>query len=124
MADYKDQLLAGIAQPKPCQAPKLLYKTGEAMAAIGCGNTKFYELINDGTLDARRFGRRTYVTGASLARFVETLKRVVTPTMAKAALEAQAEGGDPQPLEADTGADRQSSRKRFTSLAPRPPAAE
>ena len=52
MADYKDQLLAGIAQPKPCQAPTLLYKTGEAMAAIGCGNTKFYELINDG--DARR----------------------------------------------------------------------
>lgn len=103
---------------------KLLYRASEARAAIGCGVTKFYELINNGTLDARRFGRRTYITGASLERFVEALKPAVTPTMAKAALEAQAEGGDPQPLEADTGADRQSSRKRFTSLAPRPPAAE
>jgi hypothetical protein len=63
---------------------KLLYRASEARAAIGCGATKFYELINNGMLDARRFGRRTYITGASLEQFVETLKPVITPTMAKA----------------------------------------
>ncbi len=95
---------------------KLLYRASEARAAIGCGVTKFYELVNNGALDARRFGRRTYITGASLARFVETLKPVVTPTMAKA------ERDDPHPPEAAQSAprvDRQSPRNRFRSVAPR-----
>lgn len=102
----------------------LLYRASEARAAIGCGVTKFYELINDGTLDARRFGRRTYITGESLERFAKNLPSVSTPTMMKERQEAQAGSGDPQPLEADNGVDRQSPRSRFTSVAPRAPVAE
>ena len=94
---------------------KLLYRASEARAAIGCGVTKFYELINNGTLDARRFGKRTYVTGQSLEKFVEALKPVITQTMAKAEREAQAGNSDRQPLEAE-----QSPRSRFASAAPRP----
>jgi hypothetical protein len=63
---------------------RLLYPAREARAAIGCGNQKFYNLINNGTLDARRFGRRTYITGESLERFVASLPELITPTKAKA----------------------------------------
>jgi excisionase family DNA binding protein len=60
---------------------KLLYRTSEAKAALGVGTTKLYELINNGMLDARRFGRRTYITAESLEAFVEALKRAITPTI-------------------------------------------
>lgn len=60
---------------------KLLYRTSEARAAIGCGKTRLYQLINDGTLDARRFNCKTYITAESLERLVASLPRVVTPTM-------------------------------------------
>jgi excisionase family DNA binding protein len=89
---------------------KLLYRTSEAKAALGCGTSKLYNLINNGKLDARRFGRQTFITAESLEAFVANLPRAVTPTMAKAE----------QPLSAHP----QSRRNRFTSLAPRLPAAE
>jgi hypothetical protein len=63
---------------------KFLYRTSEAKAALGCGTTKLYELINSGVLDTRRFGKRTYITAASLEAFVASLPPVVTPTLAKA----------------------------------------
>jgi hypothetical protein len=61
---------------------KFLYRASETRAALGCGVTKFYQLINDGALDARRFGKRTYITATSLEEFVESLERVVTPEKA------------------------------------------
>jgi hypothetical protein len=88
---------------------KFLYRASEARASLGCGVTKFYELINSGMLDARRFGRRTYITGASLEGFVETLKPIVTPTMAKTE----------QPQEIGLCCERQSPKSRFGSAAPR-----
>jgi hypothetical protein len=63
---------------------RLIYPAREARAAIGCGNQKFYNLINNGTLDARRFGKRTYITAASLEAFIASLPPVITPTKAKA----------------------------------------
>jgi excisionase family DNA binding protein len=63
---------------------KFLFRTSEAKAALGVGTTRLYELINNGTLEARRLGSRTYVTAESLEAFVASLPAVVTPTMAKA----------------------------------------
>jgi excisionase family DNA binding protein len=63
---------------------KFLYRTSEAKAALGCGTTKLYDLINSGILEARRLGRKTYITAESLEAFVASLPSVVTPTMAKA----------------------------------------
>ena len=63
---------------------KLLYTTREARDAIGCGVTRLYEHINSGRLEARRFGRRTYITSESLPALVASMARVMTPTMAKA----------------------------------------
>jgi hypothetical protein len=63
---------------------KFLYPARKARAAIGCGTTKFYTLINNGKLEARRLGHRTYITAASLEAFVASLPPIVTPTMAKA----------------------------------------
>jgi hypothetical protein len=78
-------ILRGDEPRRIAMSSKFLYRASEARAAIGCGITKFYELINNGTLDARRFGRRTYITAESLEALVASLKPVVTPTMAKAA---------------------------------------
>lgn len=99
-------LLAGTVQP---QLGKLLYRTSEAKAAIGCGTTKLYELINNGMLEARRLGRKTYITAESLERFVASLAPVVTPTMARAKHakwsgrrrkpRAKQEDSDPGPVE-------------------------
>jgi hypothetical protein len=66
---------------------KFLYRTSEAKAAIGCGTTTLYSLINRGILEARRLGRRTYITADSLEAFVASLPPVVTPTLAKNAHE-------------------------------------
>jgi len=73
------QAMLGLSSPS-----KFLYRTSEAKAAIGCGTTRLYSLINSGVLEARRYGHRTYITGASLEAFVASLPRVVTPTMMKA----------------------------------------
>jgi excisionase family DNA binding protein len=54
----------------------LLYTAAAAKTAIGCGNTKFYELIADGELDARKMGSRTMITAESLKRYVESLPRI------------------------------------------------
>jgi hypothetical protein len=62
---------------------KLLYPAKQARAAIGCGSGTFYKLINNGTLDARRFGKRTYIAAESLETFVASLKPAMTPTKAK-----------------------------------------
>jgi hypothetical protein len=97
----RDQLLGGTYQPKPYQPPKLLYKTSEAMVAIGCGVTKFYELVNAGVLDVRRFGRRTLVTAESLEAFVASLPRAMTPTMAKAERAAGHATAEPQSTAAE-----------------------
>jgi hypothetical protein len=65
-------------------ANKYLYRTSEAKAALGIGTQRLYDLINDRTLDARRFGKRTYITAESIEAFIASLPPVVTPTMAKA----------------------------------------
>jgi hypothetical protein len=55
----------------------------EAKAALGIGTSKLYDLINNGTLDARRFGKRTYVTAESIEQFIAALPPAMTPTRAK-----------------------------------------
>ena len=91
---------------------KILYKTSETKAALGVGTTTLYRWINEGKLDARKIGRRTYITGDSIEALVESLEPVVTSTM-------KAEAGQPQ-----AAGDRQSPKSRFTSVAQRPPVAE
>ena len=66
-------------------ACKFLFRTSEAKAALGVGTTTLYALINSGRLEARRLGKRTYITAESLEAFVASLAPLVTPTMAKAA---------------------------------------
>ena len=84
---------------------KFLYRTSEAKAALGCGTTRLYELINNGTLEARRLGHRTYITAASLEALVASLPPVVTPTMARAEHEKWSghRRPPPKPQENDQG---------------------
>jgi hypothetical protein len=48
----------------------------DAFAAISVGNTKGYELINDGILEAFKIGRSTRVTWSSVKRLVESAPRL------------------------------------------------
>ena len=47
-----------------------------AFAAIGVGNTRGYELINQGSLEAFKIGRSTRITWESVKRLVEVAPRV------------------------------------------------
>jgi Helix-turn-helix domain len=56
-------------------AEPLLYTAEAAKASLGIKNTKFYELLAQGALDARKIGNRTMVTAESLRQFVDGLPR-------------------------------------------------
>jgi hypothetical protein len=89
------------------------------MAECAIRLTKLYDEINEGKLVAVKDGRRTYITGESIAARNAALKRLETPTM-KAKLQAQPNRDNSQPDEGEhDGTDRQSPRSRFTSIAPR-----
>lgn len=47
-----------------------------AFAAIGVGNTKGYELINGGQLEAIKIGRATRITWASVKQLVASAPRI------------------------------------------------
>lgn len=47
-----------------------------AFAAIGVGNTKGYELINSGQLEAIKIGRATRITWDSVKKLVEVAPRI------------------------------------------------
>jgi excisionase family DNA binding protein len=47
-----------------------------AFAAIGVGNTKGYELINSGELEAVKLGRSTRITWESVKQLIQNAPRV------------------------------------------------
>ena len=51
-----------------------------AFAAIGVGNTRGYELINEGSLEAFKIGRSTRVTWESVKRLVDVAPRLARGT--------------------------------------------
>lgn len=46
---------------------------GEACSVAGIGRTKIYEAISDGTLKARKFGKRTIILRGDLQEFLNAL---------------------------------------------------
>lgn len=55
-------------------ADKLGYSIKEAASEAGCGVTKIYESLNDGSLRGRKLGRRTIILRDDLQAFLENLK--------------------------------------------------
>jgi excisionase family DNA binding protein len=51
---------------------KLLHSVSDACALLGIGRTTLYALLNDGSLEARKVGRRTFLTQKSLQVFIES----------------------------------------------------
>lgn len=49
----------------------LAYSVSEAMHVSSLGRTKLYELINIGSIDTIKIGRRTLIKAASLQKLVE-----------------------------------------------------
>ena len=47
------------------------YSPDRAAELLGVGRTYLYELIGDGRLDARKLGKRTLITRASLRQLIE-----------------------------------------------------
>jgi excisionase family DNA binding protein len=64
---------ASRAKAAATEMEPLLVTVREGLRLTGLGNTKFYELVKDGTIETVKVGRRTLPTYASL-------KKLATPT--------------------------------------------
>ena len=49
----------------------LAYSVSEACKVSSFGRTYLYQLINEGRLEARKFGKRTLITARSLRTLIE-----------------------------------------------------
>lgn len=49
----------------------LAYSITDACRVTSIGRTKLYEMLKNGTLEARRIGGRTLIPAASLRRLIE-----------------------------------------------------
>ena len=63
----------------------LAYRIPDASRITGLGNTKIYELIGQGVLDARKAGSRTLITAESLNRYIANLPKANITTGREAA---------------------------------------
>jgi excisionase family DNA binding protein len=63
----------------------LAYRIPDAGRITGLGNTKLYELIGQGVLDARKAGSRTLITAESLNRYIASLPKANITTGRQAA---------------------------------------
>jgi len=57
------------------QNQKLLYRPYEVQAALGIGNTKFWQLVKAGLLETRKIGAATVVPAESLHSYVASLPK-------------------------------------------------
>lgn len=55
----------------------------EASALAGIGRTKLYQAIRDGSLPARKYGKRTIVLRTDVVRFLEALPAATAPKPTK-----------------------------------------
>ena len=51
----------------------LSYSVDETCKITGLGRTKLYDAINNGSLPARKFGKRTIILRADLEKFLNSL---------------------------------------------------
>lgn len=63
----------------PTPADRLL-TTSETKERLGCGTTKLYELIANGSIVAVKLGRHTRIRESSVTGFIETLPRAEITT--------------------------------------------
>ncbi len=63
----------------------LAHRLRDAGRMVGLGDTKMYELIGQGVLDARKAGSRTLITHESLQRYLDSLPPADIRTGRKAA---------------------------------------
>jgi excisionase family DNA binding protein len=61
---------------------KAAYSIAEAAKEVGGGRDKIYSAIRDGKLDARKWGRRTIITGQALQKFLSELPPLRLPPAA------------------------------------------
>jgi excisionase family DNA binding protein len=49
------------------------YSIGDACAVFGCGRTRLYELLSGGRIEAKKLGRKTLISAASLRAYFTSL---------------------------------------------------
>ena len=49
----------------------IAYSVNDACKLLGLGRTLLYQMIGDGRVEARKIGKRTLITAASLHRLVD-----------------------------------------------------
>ena len=60
--------------------PRMAYSVDEAALQANIGRDKIYAAIRDGTLEAKKAGRRTLVTAEALRRFIDRLPALHLPS--------------------------------------------
>jgi excisionase family DNA binding protein len=58
------------------------YTVAQTMMRLNLGRDSIYKAIRDGRLRARKFGKRTVITGADIERFLESLPTFESPNAA------------------------------------------
>ena len=61
---------------KNTASEKVAYSPGQAAAAVGVGRTFIFERIRDGSLRAKKAGRRTLIDADDLLAWVKALPRI------------------------------------------------
>ncbi|AKM11893.1 hypothetical protein AB433_15095 [Croceicoccus naphthovorans] len=56
---------------KELNVEPLAYAVKDAARTLGIGTTKFYELMNDGTIPSFKIGKRTLIRHADLVAFID-----------------------------------------------------
>lgn len=62
----------------PAETDAVAHTVDDAARVVGCGRNKIYDAIAAGDLDARKIGRRTVITRASILAWLESLPRMNT----------------------------------------------
>ena len=56
---------------------KLLYRPREVMNILGIGSTKFWGLVKNQKLEARKIGRATVIPAESVRAFIDSLPKAI-----------------------------------------------
>lgn len=62
-----------MTTPPPEDQSALAYRPAQAAEQIGVSRSRFYELVAEGKIRAKKLGHATIIERAELARYLETL---------------------------------------------------
>lgn len=66
--------------PAQTLPPPICYTVDQVCKATGIGKTKLYEMLDTGTLPAKKLGKRTFILKSDLLKFLSDLEPYMAQT--------------------------------------------